>query len=63
MDRKYKVFAIIGSASRNSANQKLIENFASITKDIFDVTIFTDLKTLPHFDTELTSEKHSRNNN
>jgi len=56
MENRYKVFAIIGSASRNSANQKLIENFASFTKDIFDVTIFNDLKSLPHFDTELSSE-------
>jgi NAD(P)H-dependent FMN reductase len=55
MDRKLNLFAIIGSASSNSANQKLIENFAQLTKDIFNVTVFNDLKTLPHFDPELSS--------
>ena len=47
------VFAIIGSASRNSANQMLIENFAYLTKDEFSVTIYKDLKNLPHFDPQL----------
>lgn len=48
-----KVFVINGSASKNSSNQKLIDNFASLTKDFFSLTIFEDLKTLPHFDPEL----------
>ncbi|MBS1493126.1 MAG: NAD(P)H-dependent oxidoreductase [Bacteroidetes bacterium] len=56
MDRKFNLFAIIGSASSNSANQRLVERFADLTKDVFDVTIFNDLKTLPHFDPELSSE-------
>ncbi len=56
MDKKFNLFAIIGSASRNSANQKLVDAFVSLTKDVFDVTIFSDLKTLPHFDPELSSE-------
>jgi NAD(P)H-dependent FMN reductase len=56
MDKKFNVFAIIGSASRNSANLKLVENFARVTKDFFDVNIFNELKSLPHFDPELSSE-------
>ena len=56
MLEKKNIFAIIGSASRNSANEKLIENLAVLTKDFFNLNIFKDLKTLPHFDTELTAD-------
>ncbi len=52
---KKKIFVIIGSASRNSANEKLIENFVRLTKDEFNLSIFKDLKTLPHFDPELST--------
>lgn len=55
-DKKLNIFAIIGSASNNSANEKLVENFARITKEDFHVTIFNSLKSLPHFDPELSSE-------
>lgn len=47
------IFAINGSASDHSSNQKLLENFAELTKDFFSLTIFNDLKKLPHFDPEL----------
>lgn len=50
---KKRIFAIIGSASRNSSNEKLVENLIRMTRDDFDVTIFNDLKTLPHFDPEM----------
>jgi NAD(P)H-dependent FMN reductase len=53
MAEKKKVFVIIGSASKNSANQKLIDSFADLTKDDLELTIYNDLKTLPHFDPEL----------
>jgi chromate reductase len=53
MTEKKNIFAIIGSASRNSANQKLVENFAHFTSGDFNVTIFDTLKNLPHFDPEL----------
>jgi len=46
---------IIGSASQNSANEKLVDNFANLTKDEFNLTIFKDLKLLPHFDPELST--------
>lgn len=48
-----KIFVINGSASSNSSNQKLIDNFASLTEDFFSLTVFNDLKILPHFDPEL----------
>jgi chromate reductase len=50
------IFVINGSASERSANQKLINNFAELTKEYFDVDIFNSLKTLPHFDPELSIE-------
>jgi NAD(P)H-dependent FMN reductase len=53
MNVKKNIFVIIGSASQNSANQKLVDNFATLTKDDFCLTLFNDLKTLPHFDPEL----------
>ena len=43
----------MGSASRNSANLKLVEIFADIVKDDFNVTVYNQLKLLPHFDPEL----------
>jgi NAD(P)H-dependent FMN reductase len=48
-----KIFVINGSASDNSSNQKLIDNFADLTKNFFRLTVFNDLKILPHFDPEL----------
>ena len=52
MTHKKNIFAINGSASLKSSNEKLINKFASLTKDYFNLTIFNDLKTLPHFDPE-----------
>ena len=56
MSMKKKILVINGSASENSANQKLSDHFALLTKDIFDVTVFNDLKLLPHFDPERSIE-------
>lgn len=53
MNEKKNIFAIIGSASRHSANERLVEAIAALTQEQFDITIFTDLKSLPHFDPEL----------
>lgn len=50
---KKNILAIIGSASANSANLKLVEHIGLLTKDNFNLSIYTDLKTLPHFDPEL----------
>lgn len=56
MTEKKNIFIIIGSASDNSTNQKLIENFVRLTKEELDCVIYTDLKTLPHFDPQLSSQ-------
>ena len=49
---KKKILVIIGSASSNSANLKLIQNMESWTPPEFELTIFNELKTLPPFDPE-----------
>ncbi|ODS78240.1 MAG: FMN reductase [Cytophagaceae bacterium SCN 52-12] len=48
-----KIFVINGSASANSSNQKIIDYVAWLAKDIFSLVVFNELKTLPHFDPEL----------
>ncbi|HEX5000997.1 MAG TPA: NADPH-dependent FMN reductase [Bacteroidia bacterium] len=53
MSLKKNVFVIIGSAGSNSANEVLINNFANLTKDCFNLSIFNKLKSLPPFDPEL----------
>lgn len=52
---KDNIFVIIGSASPNSSNQKLVDILAKLTEDEFNLTVFNDLKTLPHFDTGLSN--------
>ena len=56
MRNKKNIFAINGSASRHSSNERLIDNFVLLTKDHFHITVFNELKTLPHFDPELSIE-------
>src|SRR5215831_8586257 len=50
MTDKKRIFVIIGSASENSANEKLIRKLGKLTEDFFDLIILNDLKKLPHFD-------------
>jgi len=50
-----RVFVINGSASSNSSNHWLIEHMRRLTADYFQLNIFDSLKTLPHFDTELSN--------
>ncbi|MBI3134969.1 MAG: NAD(P)H-dependent oxidoreductase [Bacteroidetes bacterium] len=57
MSPKKKIFAIIGSASENSSNLKLVENLAAITQNDLDYTIFNELKKLPPFDPELSLDQ------
>lgn len=52
-DRMKTILAIIGSASENSTNQRLVEFLAAQTKSEFHWIIFNELKSLPHFDPEL----------
>ena len=56
MTKKKNILVIIGSASRSSANEKLMDNFAELTKDVFNLTLFKGLKTFPHFDPELSAD-------
>lgn len=53
MTTKKNILAIIGSASQNSANLKIVETIKELMHDEFDVIVFDQLKTLPHFDPEL----------
>ena len=56
MTNKKKILAIIGSASSNSANLKLVKKIAYLTNEDFNFDIYNDLKTLPHFDPELSAD-------
>lgn len=47
------VFAIIGSASKNSACLKLVQKIGEATKNNLVINIFDTLNELPHFDPEL----------
>ena len=55
MTNKKTILAIIGSASSNSANHKIVEKIASLTIEEFNLIIYNDLKKLPHFDPELSA--------
>ena len=50
------VIALIGSATTSSANHKLMEYIQSEARNTFQVTFYDRLKTLPHFDPELSLE-------
>lgn len=47
------IFAIIGSASEHSTNRRLVEFLADSTKNEWNWIVFNELKSLPHFDPEL----------
>jgi NAD(P)H-dependent FMN reductase len=51
-----KIFAIIGSASSNSSNHKLVDLFTGLMGDHFTIVPAPDLKTLPHFDPMLSTD-------
>ncbi|MEN5306256.1 NAD(P)H-dependent oxidoreductase [Chryseobacterium cucumeris] len=50
-----KILVIIGSASANSSNQKLLEQVLR-NMDTTDFQMYADLSVLPHFDTALTDD-------
>ncbi|MEO5777318.1 MAG: NADPH-dependent FMN reductase [Flavobacterium sp.] len=56
MTKKKNIFVIIGSANSHSANEKLADHIAKLTIDFFNLTVFKGLKTLPHFDPDLSTE-------
>ena len=47
---KKNIFAIIGSASQESSNRKLVERLAEMGQADLKITIFDRLSDLPHFD-------------
>ncbi len=53
MSVRKKIFIINGSASGKSSNQSLIERIAELLEPQLDVTVFAGLKSLPHFDPQL----------
>ena len=55
MAEKKNILAIIGSASENSANLKLVELIGDLTKDLINLSVYNELKSLPHFDPELSA--------
>ena len=54
MNPRKKIFAIVGSASKHSANEHLLKFIAQQLRNEFDVFIFNELKLLPHFEPEAT---------
>lgn len=55
MESKKNIFVIVGSASKDSANQKLVSYLVGIAHNHFKFTIFNGLKLLPHFDPDLST--------
>ena len=55
MKIKKNIVAIIGSASKNSSNEKLIDFIKLKTQNELEIFIYNNLKQLPHFDPESSS--------
>lgn len=54
--KKIKIFAITGSTRKNSSNFKILKYISESIKSDFEVNIFEDLVTIPHFDPDLDTE-------
>jgi NAD(P)H-dependent FMN reductase len=54
--QKKNILAIIGSASENSINKRIVEKISGLNVDQFNVTIYTGLKGLPQFDPQLSAD-------
>jgi chromate reductase, NAD(P)H dehydrogenase (quinone) len=54
--QKKKIIAISGSTRAASTNLNYINAIAALTTDIFDVTIYNDIASLPHFNPDLDTE-------
>lgn len=57
MTQLVKILAISGSTRKASSNLNLIKAIVDLTSEIFDVTIFEGLSTLPHFNPDLDNDK------
>lgn len=53
---KKNILALMGSAGENSSNEQLIGILTELSRDYFNISIFKDLKKLPHFDPILSTE-------
>jgi chromate reductase, NAD(P)H dehydrogenase (quinone) len=56
MASSIKILAISGSTRKESSNLNLIKAIADLTSEIFDITVFEGLSTLPHFNPDLDNE-------
>lgn len=54
--KKYKILAISGSTRKNSSNFKILKYISEHLKSDFEVEIFEDLVTIPHFNPDLDTE-------
>lgn len=55
-ERVKKILAISGSTRSSSSNLKLIQHLVDMMVGIYEVTIFSDLSLLPHFNPDLDNE-------
>ena len=60
MKSKKSILAIVGSAGKNSSNLNLVKRIKELTSDNFDLTIFDELSSLPHFNPELSIDNTPR---
>lgn len=51
-----KIIAISGSTRAQSTNLSLILGIAELTKEQFEITIFNDIATIPHFNPDLNTD-------
>jgi chromate reductase, NAD(P)H dehydrogenase (quinone) len=56
MDRKKKILAIVGSATENSSNHRLVKYLMKTSSEDFEWMTIGDLKDLPHFNPIRTDE-------
>jgi chromate reductase, NAD(P)H dehydrogenase (quinone) len=54
---KKNILIIIGSASQNSSNQKVVDYITAQYNQTYNFTIISDLKILPHFDADNTNSE------
>ena len=55
MKTKKEILVLVGSASQNSSNQKLVDAVMDRLKHRFQFTVYPDLKALPPFDPALSA--------
>jgi chromate reductase len=57
MDVKKNILAICGSTRSSSSNLHLIKAIEELTTDIFNITLFNDLSSIPHFNPDIDNIK------